>query len=273
MSLPQVASASEGDTSVDAPKSKRRRGKNEEAEPEPKTSPAEDELGIDLDGDGDGGEDDEPEARQEPIADDRDRMALMRHRVGFGAMRSLSGLNGLFVRYYVGHRFTLGLAGGFATFGHRESDDVGEFRRTNTVGALAVGPSVFFWAAQGPRDQQVHADFGIGLRILTYVGFRELEENERTFNTPLEVDIEIPAAVQIFIGRRVSINPEFGLVFRAIPGNREPDQNGESDANPGTGIAERLGATNGPGQGFELGNHAGLFMGIGVGYYFGRLYD
>ena len=46
-----------------------------------------------------------------------------------------------------------------------------------------------------------------------------------------------------------------------------------SDANPGTGVGERLGTTNGPGLGFELGNHAGLFMGIGVGYYFGKLRD
>lgn len=87
----------------------------------------------------------------------------------------------------------------------------------------------------------------------------------------MEVDLEIPAKIQLFIGKRVSINPEFGVAIRFIPGSREADQNGDSDQNPGTGIGGRLGTENGPGLGFEVGNHAGFFMGIGVGYYFGKL--
>jgi len=67
----------------------------------------------------------------------------------------------------------------------------------------------------------------------------------------------------------VSVNPEFGIALRIVPGNREPDGNGDADQNPGTGVGARLGTTNGPGLGFEFGNHAGFFMGIGVGYYFG----
>ena len=199
--------------------------------------------------------------------------APMKGRFGFGAMRTVSGLNGLFGRYYVANRFTIGLDAGFATFTHRETDDNGEFSRTRTVGAFAVGPELFFWPVQGDRSQQVHADFGVGARLLTYVGFLGLNEEEQsnTLDTPVEIDIEIPAAVQVFIGSRVSINPEFGVAVRIIPGSREPDGNGDFDMNPGTGIGQRLGTTNGPGLGFEVGNHAGFFMGIGVGYYFGKL--
>jgi hypothetical protein len=197
----------------------------------------------------------------------------MKGRFGFGAMRTVSGLNGLYGRYYLTNRLTLGLTAGVATFSHRDTDDNGEFSRTRTVGAFAVGPEVFFWPVQGPRDQQVHADFGVGARVLTYVGFLGLSEEEQsnTLDTPVEIDIEIPAAIQVFIGPRVSINPEFGFVVRIIPGSREPDDNGDFDMNPGTGIGQRLGTTSGPGLGFELGSHAGLFMGIGVGYYFGKL--
>lgn len=199
--------------------------------------------------------------------------APMKGRFGFGAMRTVSGLNGLFGRYYLANRFTLGINAGFATFSHRDTDDNGEFTRTRTVGAFAVGPEVFFWPVQGDRSHQVHADFGVGGRVLTYVGFLGLQEDEQsnTLDTPVEIDVEIPAAVQVFIGQRVSINPEFGFVVRIIPGSREPDENGDFDMNPGTGIGQRLGTTSGPGLGFELGSHAGFFMGIGVGYYFGKL--
>jgi hypothetical protein len=199
--------------------------------------------------------------------------APMKGRFGLGALRTVSGLNGLFGRYYLGNRFTLGLNAGFATFSHRDTDDDGELTRTRTVGAFAVGPEVFFWPVQGDRSQQVHADFGVGGRVLTYVGFLGLrdEQQSNTLDTPVEIDVEIPAAVQVFIGQRVSINPEFGFVVRIIPGSREPDRNGDFDMNPGTGIGQRLGTTSGPGLGFEVGSHAGFFMGIGVGYYFGKL--
>lgn len=198
--------------------------------------------------------------------------AAMKGRVGVGAMRTVAGLNALFVRGYVADRVTLGLDLGVATFSHRDVDADGEFGRVRTVGAVGVGPELFFWPVQGDRSQQVHADFGIGFRATTYVGFlgRLEEEREETLDIPLEIDIEIPAGIQLFIGRRVAILPEFGVVFRVIPGNREPDQNGEFDENPGRRIGSRLGTTDGPGFGFEIGEHAGFFMGIGVGYFFGK---
>lgn len=200
------------------------------------------------------------------------KIAPMKNRVGFGAMRTLSGLNGLFLRWYAANRFTVGLNLGIATFSHGDTDENGDFERTRTVGALGIGPEIFFWPVQGDRNQQVHADFGIGLRASTYVGFLgQLEEEETdTLDTPLEIDVEVPAGIQLFIGKRVAIVPEFGVAFRIIPGDREPDQNGEFDSNPGRGVGSRRGTTDGPGFGFELGDHAGLFMGIGFAYFFGE---
>ena len=292
LALPQAASAATSDgegskraeLSVEAPakkKSKKRKGgkKKKEAEPEPEPEPEVEEATTEDDTEADVEEDDSEPAVSVSTSSSSDgggkRKANMKKRLGFGGMRTVSGLNGLFARYYVANRFTIGLTTGVATFSHGDTDDNGEFNRTRTVGAVAVGPELFFWPVQGPRNQQVHADFGVGLRVLSYVGFLGLSENEQTetLDTPVEIDVEIPAAIQLFIGRRVSINPEFGVAFRIIPGDREPDGNGEADANPGTGVGERLGTTNGPGLGFELGNHAGLFMGIGVGYYFGKLRD
>ncbi len=205
----------------------------------------------------------------------RSPAAPMKNRVGFGAMRTLAGLNGLFVRWYAVDRFTVGLNLGAATFSHGDTDENGEFERTRTVGAVGAGPEFFFWPYQGDRSQQVHADFGVGARVSTYFGFLgQLDEEETdTLDSPLEIDVEIPASVQLFIGKRVAIIPEFGVAFRIIPGNREPDQNGEFDANPGRGIGEKRGTSNGPGFGFELGDHGGLFMGIGFAYFFGDTKD
>lgn len=197
--------------------------------------------------------------------------APMKNRVGLGAMRTLAGLNGLFVRWYAADRFTVGLNLGAATFSHKDTDENGDFDRTRTVGAVGAGPEFFFWPYQGDRSQQVHADFGVGARVTTYFGFlgRLEEEETETLDTPLEIDVEVPASVQLFIGKRVAIIPEFGVAFRIIPGNREPDQNGEFDSNPGRGIGSKRGTTDGPGFGFDLGDHGGLFMGIGFAYFFG----
>ena len=197
----------------------------------------------------------------------------MKKRVGFGAMRTLAGLNALLVRGYVTNRLTLGAVLGAATFSHRDVDENGEFGRIRTVGAVGFGPELFFWPYQGDRGQQVHADFGIGARVTSYLGFFGRLPNERgdTLDFPVEIDVEIPVALQLFIGQRVAVLPEFGVAFRIIPGSREPDQNGATDSNPGRGVGSRRGTSDGPGLGFELGDHTGLFMGIGFAYYFGKL--
>lgn len=213
--------------------------------------------------------------KKEKTKKPRSPSAPMKNRMGFGAMRTLAGLNGLFVRWYAVDRFTVGLNLGAATFSHGDTDDSGDFERTRTVGAVGVGPEFFYWPFQGDRSQQVYADFGVGARVSTYFGFLgQLEEEETdTLDAPLEIDVEIPASIQLFIGKRVAVIPEFGVAFRIIPGNREPDQNGEFDANPGRGIGAKRGTSNGPGFGFDLGDHGGLFMGIGFAYFFGDTRD
>lgn len=199
--------------------------------------------------------------------------AAMKRRLGFGALRTLAGLNGILLRGYVTNRITLGAVLGAATFSHRDVDENGDFGRVRTVGAAGFGPELFFWPYQGDRTQQVHADFGVGARVTAYMGFfgRLPEERGDTLDFPVEIDVEIPVALQLFIGPRVAVLPEFGVAFRIIPGSREPDQNGASDSNPGRGVGSRRGTTDGPGLGFELGDHTGLFMGIGFAYYFGQL--
>lgn len=197
----------------------------------------------------------------------------MKGRVGLMGTRTVSGLNGISVRYYVVDKLTIGLTTGAAIFTHKEPDDNGEFKQNNTVGLFGIGPSVFYWPYQGPRSATVHADFGVGVRTLVYLGFTGANEDdaEDTLNDPIEIDVEIPLSTQLWVGRRVSIAPEFGVAFRIIPGTREPDDNGDFDMNPGSGVGSRLGTTDGPGLGFELGNTAGLFMGLHVGYWFGKL--
>lgn len=208
-----------------------------------------------------------------PVAPAPPKGAAMKKRVGFGAIRTLSGVNGLFVNGYVANRITAGLAIGVATFTHRETNDNGEFTEMRTFGRLGIGPEVFFFPVQGDRDSPVHADFGFGARVMTFVGFlgRDEDEQGNTLDTPLEIGVELPAKIALWIGRRVAILPEFGLAFRIVPGSREADMNGEFDNNPGQGVAGRLGGDNGPGFGFEIGDHAGLFMGIGLGFYFGKI--
>lgn len=196
----------------------------------------------------------------------------MKGRVGLLGTRTISGLNGVSLRFYALDKLTVGLTAGFAVFTHKEEDENGEFGQSNTVGLFGAGPSLFFWPYQGDRNKVVYADFGVGMRTLVYLGFTGAndEDVEDTLNDPIEVDIEIPVSTQVWFGKRVSVAPEFGLAVRIIPGNREPDENGAFDTNPGTGVGERLGTTNGPGLGVELGSTSGVFLGLNVGYYFGK---
>lgn len=279
--LPVTAEASqegefEGSTALaefDAPAKKGKKGKGkdkkEEAEPEEEV---EDEAEPE--------EEPEPEPEPEPEEDEAEVDAEaaiagtpaaggMKGRVGLGGMRSLSGVNAISVRYYPIPKLSIGALVGFATFSHRDTDDNGEFNQTTTVGLLGTGLQLFYWPVQGDRRKYVSADFGFGGRGVFYVGFQPGDENPETFDTPMEIDIEIPITTQVFIGDAVAITPEFGFVVRIIPGNREPDEQDNVDTNPGSGVGGRLGTTNGPGLGFEMGEHGGVFFGLSITYYFG----
>ncbi|TPV92664.1 MAG: hypothetical protein B7733_24350 [Myxococcales bacterium FL481] len=208
-------------------------------------------------------------------ADGAAGVAPMRHRLGIGALRTVSGLNGLTARFYLARRLSLGAVGGLALFTHGETGDDGEFNERRTVGLAGAGLDAFFWPVQGDRRNQIYVDVGLGLRTMMYVGFdrfsgeEDEDDEDNTIDRPLEIDVEIPVATQVFIGPNVAFLPEFGVVMRIIPGSREADQQGNVDENPGTGIGEALGTTNGPGFGIEFGTHAGMFIGLGVIYYFG----
>lgn len=217
----------------------------------------------------------EPEPESEPESHDESNdveqtVGGMKGRVGLGGTRSLSGVNAISLRYYPIDKLSIGALIGFATFSHKEAGDDGDFSDTRTVGLLGAGAQLFYWPVQGSRAKYVSADFGFGARGVVYVGFgAEDDENAETREGPLEIDIEIPITTHVFIGDSVAITPEFGFVARIIPGSREPDEQDNADTNPGSGVGERLGTTNGPGLGFELGEHGGVFFGLSITYFFG----
>ncbi|MCA9700231.1 MAG: hypothetical protein KC431_22085, partial [Myxococcales bacterium] len=223
----------------------------------------------------------EPEPEPEPDAsasvdlDDGAAVAAssgsgMKGRFGLGGTRSLSGINAISARYYVADKLSIGALVGVATYSYKEPDDNGDYNKTRTVGLLGSGVQMFYWPVQGDRSKYISADFGVGFRGLVYVGFgADDDENPETLEGPLEIDVEVPLTTHIFIGDSVAITPEFGLAVRIVPGNREPDQQDNSDTNPGSGAGSRLGGTDGPGLGFELGNHGGVFFGLSITYFFG----
>ena len=228
--------------------------------------------GIDEATSGDGSLDAEGAIEQAPRVGSRRSGSGMKGRIGLGAMRTLSGLNAISTDLYVLDKLSLDVAVGFATFTHKDVDENGEFGITRTFGFVGAGAGLFYWPYQGDRDNQVFADVGIGARGVFYKGFRgglDPDNDDRAFDDPMEGVLEVPMQVKLWIGDQVAFTPELGLAVRFVPGSREPDQNGDTDANPGTGAAGRLGTTDGPGIGVELGNHAGLFFGLGIHYYFG----
>jgi hypothetical protein len=217
----------------------------------------------------------EPEPEPEPVEDDPepepevDAGSGMKGRVGLGGMRTLSGVNGLVLNFYAMDKLSLGAVVGFGAFSHKEADDNGDFNQRRTVGLLGTGLHAFFWPVQGDRAKYISADFGFGARGVVYVGIGPGDENPDTLDRPLEIDIEVPITTAVWIGDSVAITPEFGFVARIVPGHREPDEQDNSDPNPGTGAGERFGTTNGPGLGFEIGQHGGVFFGLSISYFFG----
>jgi hypothetical protein len=260
-SLPAVAFANGVDEFEAPPKDKKGKA---EAEPEPEPAPEPEPVAAP-----------EPEPEPEPIEDepeidaDVDAGPGMKGRVGIGGIRTLSGVNGLVLNFYPTNKLSLGTVVGFGAFSHKEADDNGDFNQRRTVGLLGAGLHAFYWPVQGNRDKYISADFGVGARGVVYVGIQPGDENPDTLDRPLEIDIEVPITTQVFIGDSVAITPEFGFVARIVPGHREPDELDNSDSNPGTGAGGRFGTTNGPGIGFEIGQHGGVFFGLSISYFFG----
>jgi hypothetical protein len=264
LALPASAQASTGGDAFDAPSKGKAKAKQPEPEPEPEPEVVEPEPEPEP----------EPEVDSEASVDldDHDSAAAapgMKGRIGLGGTRSLAGVNGISLRYWAASKLTIGALVGFATFSHKEPDDNGDYQQTRTVGLLGAGLQAFYWPVVGNRAKYISADFGFGARGVVLVGFGPGDENPDTLDRPLEIDIEVPITTSVFIGDSVALTPEFGFVARIIPGNREPDEQDNSDSNPGSGVGERLGSTNGPGLGFELGEHGGVFFGLSITYFFG----
>jgi hypothetical protein len=209
-------------------------------------------------------------------------------RLALGAARTLAGLTGINVRYYITDHFHLGLNLGVATFTYREPDlvndaiDCGTNQQdgacTKTMRTLAyIGSSLegIYWILGKPAGHlPFQADFGLGGRVgfQHYVNGTDIALD---LDDPLSFTAEIPLIVMLNFGENFSIAPEFGAVFRWNPGTRltngsamPPDP---GDSNPGFGSpAGRLPPADisGPGFGFEITDGIGLFGGASVLYHF-----
>jgi hypothetical protein len=202
----------------------------------------------------------------------------MKGKFGVGPIRTIAGVAGINARYFIVDRFSLGLNFGFATWTYREPDPddpmMEDYRRRN-VAALGGNIEALFWARLGQPggDLPFRADFGLGGRF----GFIHAvnASDVPKLDDALELHLEIPLMIQLMIGENFAIIPEFGAAFRLVPGDREPNSDGEADSNPGltppaAGAGSLPGGTPGPGFSFQMGNNGnfGLFLGGGIEYYF-----
>jgi hypothetical protein len=234
---------------ADAAPPKGKKDKEEAAEPAPEPAP---EPEVEP----------EPEPEPEPESESEEESEVAGSTAAAAA--SGSGMKGPI------DKLDIGALIGFATFSHKVPDDNGDYTQTKTFGLLGAGAHLIYWPVQGNRDRVVYADFGFGARGVVYVGFTDQDDmNDETREQPLEIDIEIPLTTHVWIGDSVALTPEFGFVARIIPGHREPDEQDNADTNPGSGVGNRLGTTNGPGLGFEIGEHGGVFFGLSITYFFG----
>ncbi|HLT38248.1 MAG TPA: hypothetical protein VK034_18310 [Enhygromyxa sp.] len=210
-------------------------------------------------------------------------------RISLGAIRTIAGLNGITFRYRITDNFHLGLNLGAATFSFRYPDLIDDpvdcgmnprdgacTKKTRTVAYIGSSLEFIYWVIGKPAGNlPFQADFGVGGRL----GFQHLVNSTDVPNNlddPLQFTAEIPLMLQLNIGENFAIVPEFGAVFRWNPGTRlagdptamppEPP-----DSNPGfddpNGQLDPI-DTSGPGFGFEITDHVGLFGGASLLYTF-----
>jgi hypothetical protein len=209
-------------------------------------------------------------------------------RLSLGAARTLAGLTGINVRYYISDHFHIGLNLGVATFSYREPDFTGDpidcgtnpkdgscTKNTRTVAYLGSSLEGVYWILGKPAGNwPFQADFGIGGRL----GFQHsvnATDVGNNLDDPLSLTAEIPLVLQLNFGENFSIAPEFGAAIRWNPGSRltnatemPPDP---GDSNPGFDDPNgRIPAADmqGPGFGFEINDHIGLFGGASLLYAF-----
>ena len=208
-------------------------------------------------------------------------------RLSLGAIRTIAGLNGITFRYHISDKFHLGVNLGVATFSYRYPDliddpidcgtnesDAACTKKTRTVAYIGSSLEFIYWILGKQAAGIFQADFGVGGRL----GFQHIVNSTDVPNNlddPLQFTAEIPLMLQLNIGENFAIVPEFGAVFRWNPGTRlngdpaampaePPDSNPGVDANPNL----PGGDVSGPGFGFEITDHVGLFGGASLVYTF-----
>ncbi len=197
-------------------------------------------------------------------------------RLGVGAIRTIAGLNGINLRYFITDNFAIGGSAGVALFSYKENDPEStdpacpdaectlEDNRTVAFMAFNIEGLYFLRLGREAGALPFRADFGLGGRfgVMTSANTTDVEDN---LDDPTELHIEIPIVFQLMFGNNFALSPELGMDFRIIPGSRE-----EGDTNPGvngTGLGS-LGADGGPGFGWDLTPGIGLFGGASMHYYF-----
>lgn len=204
-------------------------------------------------------------------------------RLGIGAARTLAGINGINIRYFIVDSFHIGVNLGAATFSYRYPDPTNDpadcadqtdpacVKKVRTVAYIGASLEGIYWVQGKPAGAMpVRADFGVGGRL----GFQHIVNSTdipNNLDDPLQLTAEIPLMLAVNIGQNFSIIPEFGVVFRWNPGTRLVNTDGDFDSNPGFNDPNgRLppGEATGPGFGWELGDHVGLFGGASLMYTF-----
>ena len=197
-------------------------------------------------------------------------------RLGVGAIRTIAGLNGINLRYFVTDNFAIGGSAGVALFSYGENDPASSdppcpdadcnLEDTRTVAFMAFNIEGLYFIRLGREAGQLpfRADFGLGGRfgVMTSANTADIEDN---LDDPTELHIEIPLVFQLMFGNNFALSPELGMDFRIIPGSREE---GDSNAGVNGSTLGGLGAVDGPGFGWDLTPGIGLFGGASMHYYF-----
>jgi hypothetical protein len=197
-------------------------------------------------------------------------------RLGVGAIRTIAGLNGINIRYFVTDKFAIGGSAGVALFTYGENDPdstdpacpdpMCNLEENRTIAFMAFNVEGLYFLRLGREAGQLpfRADFGIGGRfgVMTSANSTDVEDN---LDDATELHIEIPLVFQLMFGNNFALSPELGMDFRIIPGSREDgDTNGGIYGSTLTGF----GASEGPGFGWDLTPGVGLFGGASMHYYF-----
>ncbi len=197
-------------------------------------------------------------------------------RLGVGAIRTIAGLNGINIRYFITNNFMIGGSAGVALFTYRENDPAStdppcpdadcELEDTRTVAFMAFNLEGLYFIKLGTEAGRLpfRADFGLGGRfgVMTSANATDVEDN---LDDPTELHVEIPIVFQLMFGNNFALSPELGMDFRIIPGSRA-----EGDSNGGVygSTLGAYGAVDGPGFGWDLTPGIGLFGGASMHYYF-----